>query len=128
MLPGLYGVSIRIDRTIKLPDGSPRIIAQTSNEVPLTIAPGGSALSVPDAAGGFTITGVGFDPAAATVLIIGEDKAVVGALPLGTGEFAVASPTSITARLPAGFASGAIVSVRVMVSGAEAPPHWVVAP
>jgi hypothetical protein len=127
--PGLYGVSVRIDRTITLPDGSPRVIAQTSNEVPLTIAPGVSGLSAPDAAGNFTITGTGFTPAAALILVMGEDKAVPGApLLLNPGEFDVPSATTIAARLPAGLASGSIVPVRVMVSGAEAPPQWVIAP
>lgn len=127
--PGLYGASVRIERSITLPDGTRRTVVQTSNEVPLTIAPGIQSLTVPDAAGRFTIAGTGFTPPAAVVVVMGDDKAVMGnPASLDPGEFGVGSATSITARLPASLASGVIVPIRVMVAGAEAPPRWVVAP
>jgi hypothetical protein len=127
--PGLYAVSVQIARSLRLPDGSIRAITHISNQVPIAIAPGISALSAPTAAGQFTITGVGFTPAAAVTLYLGADRAGPGnAASLDPGEFAVQSPTSILARLPAGTPSAAIVPVRVIVSGSEGPPRWVTAP
>ncbi len=127
--PGLYGVSIRIDRTVALPGGGTQTISQTSNEVAVMIAPGVSVLSVPNAQGQFTITGSGFTPATAVQLYLGVTTANAGnAASLGSGQFSVTSPTVMVARLPAGTPSGSTVPVRVVVSGSEAPPIWVSAP
>jgi uncharacterized protein DUF4255 len=127
--PGLYAASIQIARQLRLPDGSIRVIDQVSNEVPIAIAPGISALGPPDAAGEFTITGIGFTPAAGMTLYLGADRANPGnAAALAPGEFAVISATSLLARLPAGTTPAAAVPVRVIVSGSEAAPQWVVAP
>jgi hypothetical protein len=104
------------------------VIDQVSNEVPIAIAPGISALGPPDAAGEFTITGIGFTPAAGVTLYLGADRANPGnAAALAPGEFAVISATSLLARLPAGTTPAAAVPVRVIVSGSEAAPQWVVA-
>jgi Pvc16 N-terminal domain len=127
--PGLYAAAIQIARQITLPDNSIRTITQTSNEVPLMIAPGVSVLGAPDPAGRFAITGTGFTPAVAVQLYLGVTGAVVGnPLALAPGEFAVTSATAMLARLPAGVVAGSSVPVRVVVSGSEAPPAWVVAP
>jgi hypothetical protein len=127
--PGLYAASIQIARQLKLPDGSIRVVNQVSNEVPIAIAPGISSLSAPDAAGEFTITGIGFTPAAGVTLYLGNDRANPGnAASLNPGEFAVVSTTSLLARLPAGTTTGAAVPVRLIVSGSEAAPQWVIAP
>jgi Pvc16 N-terminal domain len=127
--PGLYAASIQIARQLRLPDGSIRLINQVSNEVPIAIAPGISALGPPDAVGEFTITGIGFTPAVGVTLYLGADRANPGnAAALARGEFAVVSATSLLARLPAGTTPGAAVPVRVIVSGSEAAPQWVVAP
>ena len=62
-------------------------------------------------------------------LYLGAERAEPGNLAsLDPGEFAVQSPTSILARLPAGTPADAIVPVRVIVAGSEGPPQWVVAP
>ena len=127
--PGLYAVSIQIERQLTLPDGSIRSITQVSNQVPIAIAPGISALAAPSPAGEFAITGIGFTPAAGVSLYLGADRAEPGnAATLNPGEFAVVSATSLLARLPAGTPSKSIVPVRVIVSGSEAPPQWVIAP
>jgi hypothetical protein len=127
--PGLYAVSVQIARQLRLPDGSIRVITQISNQIPIAIAPGVSALGAPSAAGQFTITGIGFTPAPAVTLYLGADRAEPGnPVSLNPGEFAVQSPTAMLARLPAGTPAGAIVPVRVIVSGSEGPPQWVVAP
>ena len=127
--PGLYAVSVQIARQLRLPDGSIRVITQISNQVPIAIAPGISVLGAPSAAGQFTITGIGFTPAPAVTLYLGADRAETGnPVSLSPGEFAVQSPTSILARLPAGTPAAAIVPVRVIVAGSEGPPQWVVAP
>jgi len=127
--PGLYAAAIQIARQITLPDNSVRTITQTSNEVPLMIAPAVSALGAPDPAGQFSITGIGFTPSAAVELYLGVTGALIGnPAALAPGEFAVTGATAMLARLPAGAASGSAVPVRVVVSGSEAPPAWVVAP
>jgi hypothetical protein len=127
--PGLYAASVEVDRSLRLPDGTVRLLPQTSNEVPIAIAPGISALSAPDALGNFTVTGIGFTPAAAVTLYLGDDRADPGnPLSLSPGQFGVSSATSLSARLPAGTPSRAVVPVRLIVSGSEAPPNWVVAP
>lgn len=127
--PGLYAVSIQIARQLTLPDGSIRSITQVSNQVPIAIAPGISALAAPNPAGQFTITGIGFTPAGGVSLYLGADRAEPGnPVALNPGEFAVVSATSLLACLPAGTPSKAIVPARVIVSGSEAPPQWVVAP
>jgi hypothetical protein len=105
------------------------VIDQMSNAVALVITPGISALGAPNLAGQFTITGIGFTPAAAVTLYLGADRAEPGnPAALNPGEFAVVSATLLLARLPAGTPSAAIVPVRVIVSGSEAPPQWVIAP
>jgi hypothetical protein len=127
--PGLYAVSIQIARRLRLPDDTIRVITQVSNQVPIAIAPGISALGAPNPAGQFTITGIGFTPTAGVTMYLGADRAEPGnPAALNPGEFAVVSATSLLARLPAGTASKAIVPVRVIVSGSEAPPQWVIAP
>lgn len=127
--PGLYAVSVQVARQLRLPDGSIRVITQISNQVPIAIAPGISALGAPTAAGQFTITGIGFTPALAVTLYLGADRAEPGnPASLVPGEFAVLSPVSMLARLPAGTPAGAVVPVRVIVAGSEGPPQWVVAP
>jgi hypothetical protein len=125
---GLYAASVQIARQLRLPDGSIRVINQISNAVPIAIAPGISAVGAPNPAGQFTITGIGFTPAAGVTLYLGADRAEPGnPAALNPGEFAVVSDTSLLARLPAGTAA-AIVPVRVIVSGSEGAPQWVIAP
>ena len=127
--PGLYAAAIQISRQITPPGGPTRTLTQTSNEVPLMIAPGVSALGAPNAAGQFPITGSGFTPAAAVELYLGSNRALPGnPASLNPGEFAVASATALIARLAAGTASGTAVPVRIVVSGSESPPVWVIAP
>ena len=127
--PGLYAASIRVARQSRGPDGAIRATTQVSNEVPLAIAPGISALGTPDATGKFSITGTGFTPADAVVLYLGDVHAQPGnAAALAPGEYAVIGATSLDARLPAGTPSKALVPVRVIVDGSEGPPNWVVAP
>jgi Pvc16 N-terminal domain len=127
--PGLYAALIQVARQLRLSDGSIRVINQISNAVPIAIAPGISAIGAPNPAGQFTITGIGFTPAAGVTLYLGAERAEPGnPATLNPGEFAVVSATSLLACLPAGTPSNAIVPVRVIVSGSEAPPQWVIAP
>ncbi|WP_266182087.1 DUF4255 domain-containing protein [Dyella humicola] len=127
--PGLYAATVQIARQLKMPDGSIRVINQLSNAVQIAIAPGISAIDVPDVNGQFTISGVGFSPAADVTLYLGANRAEPGSsAALNPGEFAVVSATSLLVRLPAGTASKTIVPLRVIVSGSEAPPRWVVSP
>ena len=47
---------------------------------------------------------------------------------VGAGEFRVVDRSTIRFRPPAGFASGDLVRVRLIVNGAECLPSWYVAP
>ena len=127
LLPGIYAASIRIARTFVQLGGQTQIIGQTSNEVPLVIAPGIANISAPTGTGNFTITGMGFAPAPAVQLYTGATKLTAGN-PALAGQFAVSSDTQILVRLPAGLPSASAVPVRVIVSGSESPPAWVVTP
>jgi hypothetical protein len=128
VLPGLYAASIRVARPMRSPDGSVQQIEQVSNEVPIAIAPGISAVSTPDAQQHFTISGLGFDPQTAVSAYLGAARADAGTMPLAPGEIEAVNSKTLEARLPAGLSSGDIVPVRVIVSGSEAPPRWVVVP
>lgn len=128
LFPGAYGASIRVSRVLEQPGGT-RILPQTSNEVPLVIAPGIQTLGAPNATGQFTITGTGYAPTAAVEVYIGDAKLVVGNIAaLAPGEFGVQSATQLVVRLPAGLPSTAFVPVRIIVSGSESPPAWVQVP
>jgi Pvc16 N-terminal domain len=129
LLPGTFGASVRVSRVLQLPGGGTRVLPQTSNEVPLVIAPGIQTLGAPNPTGQFTITGTGFAPAEAVDLYASDAKLVPGnAAALAPGEFAVQGATQIDARLPAGLPPNSFVPVRIIVSGSESPPAWVQAP
>jgi len=129
VLPGTYGASITVSRVLQPPGGGPRTLSQSSNEVPLVIAPGIQTLGAPDPAGQFTMIGTGYAPAPAVDLYVGDARLVPGnAAALAPGEFAVQSATQLVARLPAGLPSSSFVPVRIIVSGSESPPVWVQVP
>src|SRR5262249_17274169 len=120
VLPGTYGASITVSRVLQPPGGGPRTLSQSSNEVPLVIAPGIQRLGAPDPAGQFTMIGTGYAPAPAVDLYVGDARLVPGnAAALAPGEFAVQSATQLVARLPAGLPSSSFVPVRIIVSGSE---------
>jgi hypothetical protein len=136
ILPGLYGVMVRIVLRSKLPDGSVRDFDAYSNQDTIAIAP--NMLTVTFAAGVGTITVDGFKPhllAPNDLLVFaGGDKltrTTTNPPPAGTFFTPAAPPAAtftIRFRLPTGTVSGTIVPIRIVVRNAESPPHWEVAP
>jgi hypothetical protein len=134
LLPGAYTASVRVTRTLSLPGGGVRTLAQVSNETPFLVAPGIAAISAVAANGVFTMTGGPFMaapvvPASEVRIYAGDALLVPGtAATLAPGEAAVVSATSIEARLPAGLAPAQSVPVRIVIRGSESAPRWVQVP
>jgi hypothetical protein len=126
--PGIYSAELRVSTLLKQRDGSQRAVTSNSNQTPFTVTPAVSAVSAIDATGAFTITGTGYTPTAAVSVFLGGDALAPGAPALNPGQFSVTSATQIAARLPAGSPSGTAVALRIVVSGAESAPFWVIPP
>jgi hypothetical protein len=136
ILPGIYGVFVRVVMRSKLPDGSSRDFEAYSNQGTLAIAP--RIFTVTFAAGIGTITVDGFEPHALLqndiLLFAGSDRltrTTSSPPPAGTFFTPSAPPAAtdkIRFRLPAGTPSGSVVPIRVVVRGAESAPRWEVAP
>lgn len=132
VVPGMYTASVRVERWRTAPSGT-RILESSSNETPFAIAPRIGAIGAPDPQGRFTVTGAIFAhpdlPPDRVNVFVGATRLTPGNIAgLQPGEFAVANPTTIEARLPAGLTPGEAVSFRLIIDGAESAPHWVVAP
>ncbi|HEY0737037.1 MAG TPA: DUF4255 domain-containing protein [Herpetosiphonaceae bacterium] len=132
ILPGLYAASVRVERWRTVPSGT-RVVESSSNETPFAIAPRITVISAPDAQGRFTVTGATFQhadlPPEQVSVFVGAARLTPGtAGSLQPGEFAVTATTTIAARLPAGLTPGESLSLRLIISGAESGPQWVVAP
>jgi hypothetical protein len=129
VLPGAYTAVARVTKNFAQLDGTTRAIEQVSNQTPFTIAPLVSDISVP-VAGGFTVTGGTFqdpdlDPAA-VVIYLGATRLANGAAgSLGSGQFAITSPTTIEMSFPSDATPGSSLLVRIVVNGAESLPRWV---
>jgi hypothetical protein len=140
ILPGVYSISVRAERWRTGMSGTV-ILDADSNETPFVIAPRIDTISVPDGAGRFDVTGLRFAhpdlPADAVQVYIGAARLNAGdpnnLQAAQFGVIAAADPTDPTdldtlrVRLPAAFASG-VVSLRVIVNGAENAPAWVTVP
>jgi hypothetical protein len=136
VLPGIYGVMVRIVVRSKLPDGSARDFDAYSNQETLAIAP--SIVNVTFAGGVGTITVDGFRPHLLPpndlLVLAGSDKlarTTTNPPPAGTFLTPAAPPAAtftIRFRLPAGTVTGTIVPIRIVVRNAESPPRWEVAP
>jgi hypothetical protein len=134
VVPGVYTARARVAETRVMPDGSTRVFANLSNEVPFLVTPSITALSPPAADGTITVTGGVFKNTAIAadaiqVLTGGNVLQPVAIGPLAAGEFLVVNPTTINFRFPAtGFVSGAQAMLRIIINGAENAPVWVQAP
>lgn len=132
IVPGIYAASVRVERWRNTPSGT-KVLDSTSNESPFAITPLISAVTVPDGAGRFTVTGGLF---AHPDILPGAVRAYLGAARLSEGdftnlqegEFGVEDATTLHARLPNGLASGERLSLRLIVNGAETAPRWVRVP
>ena len=131
--PGVYGAVVRVTRRRRMADGTTRDFDYRSNESPFVIAPRIDAISPPNGAGAVVVTGRIFQHASlpddAVQIYVGTARLAGGiAGALEPGEFAVDAPTQLTLRLPAGLVGGQLLALRIFVNGAEAAPHWIVAP
>ncbi len=138
-LPGLYSAIAKVTTRKRMPDGSIRNFANTSNEVPFLVSPtitnpAYNVVATANAQGIVIVTGGTFQHAD-----IGPDdvKLVVGpeSVPLETtasltpGHFRISSATQLRFRFPIpGLTSGQIVPFRILVNGAENAPRWVTVP
>lgn len=140
IVPGIYSAAARVTRYRRTADGSARAFAQTSNQVPFTVAPTitNPAYNAVAVAVGpqnvVTVDGGVFqhpDVASENVRVIVGPEPVpmeTGAA-LTPGHFEIVNPTRIRFRFPiAGLASGETLPLRVIVNGAENSPRWVRVP
>ena len=136
-LPGVYSAIAKVTTRRRMPDGSLRDFAQTSNEVPFLIVPSITnpaanvvATAVADVV---TITGGVFlhpdiDPEAVKVMV-GPQEIPQDTGALTPGHFFVNNAATLSFQFPiAGLNSGEIHPVRIMINGAENAPRWVRVP
>ena len=128
IVPGFYTAFIEVTSTFPLPGGGTRAIARRSNGASFQVVPAIAATTPPDATGTFDVLGTGYAPSAAVEVYLGENRITpaVNPLSLQPGELIVVSNTRITIRLPLSVAAGAPLAVRIIASGAESAPFWMV--
>jgi hypothetical protein len=122
--PGVYSLRAGSDA----PTAS---ITNRTNSTPFNIAarvdvPGAPPNPIlPQIAGIYTITGMGFLAGSTEVLLDVIPLTAIPLPPLNAGQFVVASNTTINFTTPASFAPG-LYTVRVRVNGVESPPAlWI---
>jgi hypothetical protein len=126
--PGFYTAFVEVVTTFPLAGGGTRSIARRSNGAPFVVIPAVTSTTSPDPSGIFDALGTGYTPAAAVELYLGELHLTPAGVPSSPkpGEFVVQSATRLTIRLPASTTPGAPLAVRVIASGAESAPFWMV--
>lgn len=126
--PGFYTAFVEVTTVFALPGGGTRAIARRSNGAPFVVIPAVTSTTSPDPSGVFDALGTGYTPAAAVELYLGELRLTPAANPASPqpGEFVIQSAARLTIRLPATATPGAPLAVRVVASGAESPPFWMV--
>jgi hypothetical protein len=138
-LPGIYSAMAKVATRRRMPDGSFRSFAQSSNEVPFLVTPAVTnppvnTVATANVQGVVIISGGIFDhpdiPADAVSVMVGPQS--VPREPTATltpGHFRVSSPTQLRFRFPiGGLNSGDVVPFRIVVNGAENGPRWVAVP
>ena len=124
-LPGVYGI-----RAGSQAPGD--LITYRTNLTPFNVAarvdvPAASPADpiVPEIAGAYTITGMGFVAGSTQVLLETVPLSYVAAPPLHPGQFTVPDIETITFQRPAGLAPG-LYGIRVRVNEVESPPAlWI---
>ena len=138
-LPGLYSAMAKVTTRLRLPDGSSRDFAQTSNQVPFLITPAVTnpafnAVAAANPQGIVIVTGGIFDhpditPDDITVLVGPHTVPRETSATLTPGHFRVSSPTQLRFRFPiTGTTTGDVLPFRILVKGAETPPRWLTVP
>jgi hypothetical protein len=137
-LPGVYSGIAKVTTRRRMPDGSIRSFAQTSNEVPFLITPAitnplANAVATANVTGVVVVTGGVFahpdiDPDAVKVMV-GPQEIPRASAALTAGHFRVSSPTQLRFQFPiSGLNSGETHPFRIMINGAENAPRWVAVP
>ncbi len=127
LLPGLHRVMVVV--SVPLPAQPGHHLTRRSNSVAWSLAAAVTAVSVPDAAGRFTVDGGPFSPAERVEVQLGEQVLVRhtggGALP--AGRFRVLSAIALEVRAPTG--THGQVPVVVTVNGVASPRlQWITLP
>lgn len=135
VLPGLYGIQVKVTRNKRMPDGSMRQFPHTSNQCPITITPRIESITPPNGNIYFTITGYCWwhaDLDAELVQVyIGSERLTEGdPAALTAGEYGIHSASELRFIPPASpdLTTGSIVPIRILVNGAESPPNWITIP
>lgn len=128
IVPGVYSVQIRAIRQFTLSNGAATTVQSLSNQMPFTVTPRVDN-SGADAGNVIPITGYIFqDP----LIQAGNIDVYMGETRLGTGApapfFTVANPTTIQITVDPATQSGQTFPLRVLVTGVESPPFWIVVP
>ena len=131
VLPGVYGAQLIVTRTVRLPSGDIKNFKNISNQFPFMICPRVDLLTL--AAGTLTITGYIFQHALLNVseitVYLGEERMLHDDDAIfNPGEFRVAGPTTLLVMIPATLVSGTLVPVRILISGIESNPNWIIIP
>ncbi|MEL6655208.1 MAG: DUF4255 domain-containing protein [Bacteroidota bacterium] len=134
LLPGVYGLQVRITRYRTMPDGQSRAFPQLSNQIPITITPRIDTVNPPGGDNFYEVIGyrwVDTDLDSEQVQVLLQEQALTAAadpLVLAEGEFGLMDAATLRFRLPAGTAPGTVLSLRIIVNGAESPPQWITSP
>ncbi|MCG8327025.1 MAG: DUF4255 domain-containing protein [Chitinophagales bacterium] len=144
ILPGIYGMQVRVTRVRVMPDGQSRNFVHTSNQIPLIITPRIDSIVPPGGVSYFSVQGYRWQHAdldleliqlylgptrlfhpSAEVLALRADPDVPEA-----GEFVVIDATNLRFHLPnpSNFESGTNIPIRIIINGAESPPRWILIP
>ncbi|SRR6266446_2695348 len=140
-VPGIYSAIAKVTTRRRMPDGSIRSFAQTSNEVPFLITPGITSppaspnpVATANAQGIVVVTGGVFahpdiDPEAVKVMVGPQEIPRASALTAGHFWVNPAQTAQLSFQFPiAGLNSGETYPFRIMINGAENAPRWVTVP
>ena len=122
LVPGVYAVSVSVDKTL-----SGRDVSLASNEIPIQIRPSISAVTsagggVYDITGGLFKGGAG-DTVQVEVYINLEGLSLADGA-IDAGKYKVVDESTVRFKVPASITTGETVSVRVVVNGAESLPIY----
>jgi hypothetical protein len=138
-LPGIYSAMAKVVTRRRMPDGTFRSFAQTSNEVPFLVTPAitnppVNIVATANAQGVVIITGgvfahPGILADAVSVMVGPQSVPREPTATLTPGHFRVGSPTQLRFRFPiGGLSSGDVLLFRIVINGAENAPRWVAVP
>jgi hypothetical protein len=132
LLPGIYAAQVVVRRRITLPNGDIRVFKNVSNQSPFIITP--RVDSIANTGGNvFRVTGYLFQhpdlPEEDLSVYLGENRLErsSGGV-LQPGEYLPTAANTLDIQLPAGFTTGQLVPVRILIAGAESPPEWITVP